>query len=106
MALPIRGGIISKHIICNNTLVNSKGTTPVNYYPQGESFYKVYDLVGNVWEWTTDSIKARGIGRKDKKVLKGGSFKANEGSLPCYEYSSLPPELSRDDIGFRCVWSK
>ena len=30
------------------------GTAAVGTYEAGKSFYGVYDLIGNVWEWTAD----------------------------------------------------
>ena len=93
------------------------GTTPVGYYNgsgntnNSYSPYGIYDMAGNVWEWT-DSWKDQSPG----KVLKGGSWNSTLGVEmdtdeitvhdfliwvePTYGYS---PNNSNSDIGFRCI---
>ena len=96
-----------------NTAESSRGkrdtTTPVMQYLTSASVYGVLDMAGNVWEWTLDEVKPRGMGRHDqetKRVLKGGSWKTPRGSADCVAYTSAWPTEQFDDIGFRCVQSK
>ena len=82
-------------------------TTPVWYFNGSEntedsySPYGVYDMAGNVWEWT-DSYKNQSPG----KTLKGGSWRSKSMTElytwfeSTYGYS---PNNSSHDIGFRCV---
>jgi formylglycine-generating enzyme required for sulfatase activity len=43
--------------LCNNNENGKKSsTTPVYAFPQGKSPYDVYDMAGNVWEWTSTSV--------------------------------------------------
>jgi len=100
---------------CNSTEGGKGGTTPVGLYsPRGDSPYGCADVAGNVWEWT-HSLK-NGYpynacdGREDEKasgarVLRGGSFRFDEGSARCaYRDDDVIGYLS-GGIGFRVVAS-
>jgi len=90
----------------NSGDIYDNDTTPVGFY-NGEnntsasfSPYGIFDLVGNVWEWT-DSWKDQSPG----KVLKGGSWLSSTSKLPTWieqSYGYSPNNRGRD-IGFRCV---
>ncbi|MBX3015174.1 MAG: SUMF1/EgtB/PvdO family nonheme iron enzyme [Caldilineaceae bacterium] len=63
--------------------VNEGDTTSVDRYPQGKSAYDVWDMGGNVWEWTLSLSEAYPYdlndGREDMaaagdRVVRGGSF--------------------------------
>ena len=81
--------------------INTTGTMPVARYETGKSPYGVYDLIGNVWEWTS-SPPERGL---RTRVLRGGAWSS---SLPAEEaifrYTAFPddPDVS---FGFRCAVS-
>jgi len=88
------------------------GTAPVNAYePNG---YGLYNVVGNVWEWTADrhtrlhSPRAvenpKGPLNGDRFVAKGGSYLCHESYCFRYRTSSrqgLAPHTTTDNIGFR-----
>jgi formylglycine-generating enzyme required for sulfatase activity len=100
------------------------GLTPVGSYEAGQSPYGIFDLVGNVWEWTADwyspypgnPVDDENIGQ-NYKVLRGSSWAI---------VGHYPPEITRqiiahnsratfrlyfdpqgmlNDIGFRCAKS-
>lgn len=91
-------------------------TTPVGYYDGGQTppgvdmanGYGLYDIGGNVWEWCNDRYGAylscnpspcdnpRGPGNGPYRVLRGGSWGFDEGTLRCaYRdfYNPDPPIL-------------
>ena len=54
---------------------------------------EIYDMVGNVFEWTAE------------KRIVGGSFNSDEGVASCSYSSGKSPSSSAGDIGFRCCAS-
>jgi formylglycine-generating enzyme required for sulfatase activity len=102
-------------------------TAPVKSFPPNK--YGVYDIAGNVWEWTSDwyrndyyemSDKPEGVnnppGPEDsfdpaepyakKKVQRGGSFLCNESYCSGYRVAfrqKASPDTGLNHSGFRCV---
>jgi len=67
-------------------------TTPVGFFPQGNSPYGCADMSGNVWEWTRSVLKEypydANDGREDEKAsgrraLRGGCFIVNHRLARC-----------------------
>jgi hypothetical protein len=56
---------------CNSREAGIKDTTQVDAYPEGVSPYGVWDVAGNVWEWTSSWADEK----KEARVLRGGAFK-------------------------------
>jgi len=77
------------------------------YPPNG---YGVYDMAGNVWEFTADNWKdthdapeAAAVG--SRKVIRGGSFGADPLQLRVTFRDSHKPDDPVPHVGFRCVRS-
>jgi formylglycine-generating enzyme required for sulfatase activity len=90
-------------------------TTPVGAFREGTSPYGVYDMSGNVWEWTSAWYEAypgnqritENYGEK-YKTLKGGSwwdcsFYKCGISAPSYNRSFFSPKVKNASFGFRCA---
>ena len=108
-----------------------EGTSPVDAFPPNG--YGVHDMIGNVWEWTSDWYEPRHAARKaaccaphnprggaelasfdpslpdiriPRKVLKGGSHLCAPNYCRRYRPSARFPEpvdTSTSHVGFRCI---
>uniref|UniRef100_A0A1A8GHR5 Sulfatase modifying factor 1 n=1 Tax=Nothobranchius korthausae TaxID=1143690 RepID=A0A1A8GHR5_9TELE len=89
-------------------------TSPVESFPANG--FGLYDIVGNVWEWTSDwwtvhhmtdhQHNPTGPPSGKDKVKKGGSYMCHKSY--CYRYrcaarSQNTPDSSASNLGFRCV---
>jgi formylglycine-generating enzyme required for sulfatase activity len=84
-----------------------------SFEPNG---YGLYNMVGNVWEWTAEPYKIKSLrkdvalrlaGMKGYKLSKGGSFLCHRSY--CYRYriaarSGNSPDSATTHMGFRLVW--
>jgi len=86
-------------LFCNTEESGIDETTPVDAYPQGVSPYGVWDLSGNVSEWTS----TRGTNSTTSKIVKGGSFRLNRYSAESARSSEDSPNDTWPWNGFRCV---
>ncbi|WP_170311932.1 formylglycine-generating enzyme family protein [Sulfitobacter sabulilitoris] len=90
------------------------GTAPARSFdPNG---YGLYNMVGNVWELTSETFKVQSLkkavaaahaGKTGYKLSKGGSFLCHRSY--CYRYriaarNSTSPDTSTSHIGFRLVY--
>jgi ergothioneine biosynthesis protein EgtB len=91
-------------------------TTPVNAYPQGQSAYGCYDMLGNVWEWTSSwfdgyegfvSYPYRGYSQAyfdgQHRVLKGGSWATRCWAMRSSFRNWYHPGVRQILAGFRCA---
>lgn len=88
---------------CNTLESGLKMTTPVNRYHKGVSPYGVYDMAGNLWEWTLNTAAATEEGRDQRRAVAGGSFVS-----PCDRAQTsfryyLDPRVRYSSIGIRLV---
>jgi formylglycine-generating enzyme required for sulfatase activity len=88
-------------------------TAPVgSYAPNG---FGLFDMAGNVWEWTTDWYGGSEAASRDpsqpsvgipRKVLKGGSFLCADSYCRRYRPAARRPQMidtGMSHVGFRCV---
>jgi formylglycine-generating enzyme len=83
-------------------------TTPVGFY-NGRTYngyetldsaspYGLYDMAGNVWQWTGDVYP-----NQHYRHMRGGSFYSYEVDLRTWKYNSAGPQYYSPAVGFRCA---
>ncbi len=75
---------------------NSDRTTHPVALKQANAF-GLYDMLGNVWEWTSDDYPTGG------KVVRGGSWVDNTRLVRASYRNRFGPTDRDSDLGFRCV---
>lgn len=81
--------------------ISANGITPSGSHPKCASPVNVFDLSGNVAEWTAS--KAPGDnGPDDYRIVRGGSFRDGPLFTRCAFRDMYPPTARYDQIGFRC----
>jgi|GEM_PF-3197620 len=94
-----------------------KRMAPVGSYPGGSTPEGVYDLAGNVWEWTStvysngESLVFKGKEQplddmEVEMVIKGGSYGSKDEQLQNGHRSKSAASLRSSYVGFRCAKDK
>lgn len=72
--------------------------TAVHRHPAGRTPQGLWDVAGNVWEWTTAPWR-----RDDVAFLRGGSYQSLPQYAQCAHANDVPPSLRSPGIGLRIV---
>jgi iron(II)-dependent oxidoreductase len=90
-------------------------TVPVDQYAEGVSVGSVYQMIGNVWEWTTSNYRGSSLPQEELpqlglklstalKSIRGGAFDTYfDNQASCQFQSGENPLHRRNNIGFRCA---
>lgn len=76
-------------------------TSPVGVYPDGVNGLGLFDMAGNVWEWT--STKENNEDETGRVTVKGGSWMDGPNELRVSTRRYLDPTERYSDVGFRLV---
>lgn len=85
-------------------------TAPVGEYEEGNSPYGIFDMAGNVWEWTMDWYQpyegnnfSSDLYGTSLKVIKGGSWQSNMDLARAAIRGKAIPDQRQNFTGFRCA---
>jgi formylglycine-generating enzyme required for sulfatase activity len=89
-------------------------STPVNEYEKGQSYYGLYDMAGNVYQWCKDwyavgeRVTKNPTGPQNgvEHVIKGASFIDGSENLRSANRDRYPSNYSSYLFGFRCSCEK
>jgi formylglycine-generating enzyme required for sulfatase activity len=92
----------------------SKSLAKVGSYEGGRSPYEVYDMIGNVWEWTADwydqkyyqtmpEKNPKGPEKGEARVIRGGSWARTPLVSRVSARNRAAPSSQTTSLGFRCA---
>lgn len=99
---------------CNSIEGKLNGSTAVDEFSSGISPYGAWDMVGNVWEWTSDWYRSdsyttalptnpQGTETGSYKALRGGAWFSDQYHVRAADRTHINPENRYDYVGFRPV---
>ena len=72
-------------------------------FKNGVNAFELFDMAGNVWQWTsTSSVEETGEGPANI-IVKGGSWMDGPIELRISNRNELDPSQQYGDVGFRLV---
>jgi formylglycine-generating enzyme required for sulfatase activity len=99
-AKPVAASNVTNASVSQGAANVDEGTCPVARHDAGKSLHGIYDLAGNVWEWT----RTRDPADPRARTLRGGSWENTDKIhvSAIGRWSLLPISASRK-VGLRCV---
>lgn len=98
---PKDGALANRPLLPGESGDPPKGTMPVGSYPNGKGWAGLFDLGGNVSEWTvTAACGTKNCREESPWYIKGGSW-VSASDLACGSRASY--SMGSDDAGVRCV---
>ena len=79
------------------------GTSPVGSFENGVNGFGLFDMAGNVWQWTSTSYEEEADEGPIKMIVKGGSWMDGPNELRVSNRKELDPTQQYGDVGFRLV---
>jgi formylglycine-generating enzyme required for sulfatase activity len=106
-----RGGALSRTAAVDGF----RYAAPVASFPDARSPFGLYDMAGNVWEWTQDrwdpqayetspQVDPTGPRTGGERVIRGGSWRTPAFQLRVTHRFFLGEEDDAPDVGFRCAY--
>ena len=91
-----------------------RDTAPIGSYPDGISPFGLYDMAGNVWEWTMDYFQSAyyqvspeknpgGPQSSKYRVIRGGGWNNPASGVRIVQRAGAQPDTGLYTLGFRCV---
>jgi len=92
----------------------AKGNQPHAVARKQANAWQLYDMLGNVWEWTSDWFDKNYYGRSEVRdprgpgsgayrALRGGAWDDNARNIRVSNRYSLEPDSRKFYAGFRCI---
>ena len=112
-----RGGLVGLKYPYSNTItpkqacydLNPTADGPFDVKSYGENDFKLYDLSGNVAEWTSSIPESYPGGKlaeefgEEYRVIRGGSWKDLKSALTVSKREIKGKKWKGNNVGFRCV---